>query len=250
MLFSLSNKQVLVTGATSGIGRATALICAKQGARVLCVGRNEDRMNSLIAELNKVSSLSHQPYLMDLNDINNIQDLVAELPKVDGVVFAAGINKWKPIPFIKKEEMYEVVDINLMAPVCLLKELCKQKKMNIGSSIVFVSSVAGVYTSSIGNGMYAASKAALQAYMKTAALELSPKKIRCNCVNPGRILTELVTKNLQMSDDEVLADIERYPLKRYGTPEDVANAIIFLLSDETAWITGTDIVIDGGLTLK
>lgn len=250
MLFSLSGKNILITGATSGIGRATAVMCAKQGARVLCIGRNEERMCSLLTELHSISSAEHSSYLLDLTNNQSLVDCVRELPPLDGLVLAAGINKWKPIPFIKLEEIHELININTIAAISLLKEICKKKKLKECSSVVFVSSIAGVYTTSMGNAMYAVSKGGLQAFMKTAALELSSKGIRCNSVNPGRIETDLIKNNTQLSDEEIRMDINRYPLKRYGTPLDVAYSIVFLLSDETSWITGTDIVVDGGLTLK
>ena len=249
-MFSLENKNILITGATAGIGYATAVVCAKLGATLICVGRNEDRMRTLSSELAKISSKKHIYSLCDISKENEILALVKSLDVLDGAVFCAGINNWKPIPFIKEDVLRQMFDINTMSPILLTKEFVKQKKLKDHSSLVFVSSVAGIYTSSIGNAMYATTKGALQSFMKTAALELSLKGIRCNSVNPGRVETDLILKNTQLSEEEILKDKNNYPLKRYGKPEEIANAIVFLLSDEATWITGSSIVIDGGLTLK
>lgn len=249
-MFSLEGKLILITGATSGIGYATALLSARLGATLLCVGRDASKMERLSIELKKYSNNKHYFFLYDLSNEENIVSLVQTIPNLCGVVLCAGINNWKPISFIRSDELKQMFDINTMSPILLTKELVKKKKLKENSSIVFVSSVAGIYTSSLGNAMYATTKGALQSFMKTAALELSVKGIRCNSVNPGRVETDLILKNTQLSEDEVLRDKNNYPLKRYGRPEEIANAIVFLLSDEASWITGSSIVIDGGLTLK
>lgn len=135
---------------------------------------------------------------------------------------------------------------NVFAPMLLLKAIVKAKKLAKASSIVFVASIGGVYSITNGSGIYGASKSALNAYMKYAALELSTKGIRCNAVNPGMVNTPLV----ESSQEEIEKDLQNYPLKRYGEPTDIAWAVIYLLSDAASWVTGTELKIDGGRTLK
>ncbi len=125
----------------------------------------------------------------------------------------------------------------------------EEKKLRNSSSVVFTASISGYNNVAPANGIYGTSKSALSTYMKYAALELAGKGIRCNAVQPGRINTPLISNRL-LSEEDVIKDIEQYPMKRYGKPEEVAFAIIYLLSDASAWVTGTNLVIDGGRSLK
>lgn len=147
-----------------------------------------------------------------------------------------------------RKKIDPIFEINYFAPVELLRMLLKKKKLANGASVVFVSSIGGIDSITIGNSIYGASKAAFNSAMRFCALELSPKKIRVNSVCPGMVNTKLI-KGGAVSEEQHQADMQKYPLKRYGEPEDIANGIIYLLSDAASWVTGHSLVIDGGYTL-
>ena len=243
--FSLKEKIILVTGASSGIGRATAIECSKMGAKLVITGRNEER---LIETLRLLDGEGHQYIVADLSNEKEIDQLVLKIPIVNGVVNSAGFNIVKLLPFIKASDLNEMIKLNLEAPILLTNQIVKNKKIKRDSSIVFVSSI-GKYIVAIGNCMYSATKGGLSAFMKNAALDLAGKKIRCNAVLPGMVETPLILEK-DIGEELLDKDRELYPLKRFGNPEDVAHAIIFLLSDASSWITGSEIVIDGGRSLK
>ena len=243
--FSLKEKIILVTGASSGIGRATAIECSKMGAKLVITGRKEER---LIETLRLLDGEGHQYIVADLSNEQEIDQLVLKIPIVNGVVNSAGFNIVKLLPFIKANDLNEMIKLNLEAPILSTNQIVKNKKIKRDSSIVFVSSI-GKYIVAIGNCMYSATKGGLSAFMKNAALDLAGKKIRCNAVLPGMVETPLILEK-DIGEELLNKDRELYPLKRFGEPEEVAHAIIFLLSDASSWITGSEIVIDGGRSLK
>jgi len=244
--FTLTDKTIFITGASSGIGRTTAIECSGLGARLIISGRNEDKLKETFSMLN---GEGHEFRLTDLSDAQNITGLIESIPQIDGLVSNAGMAKLSPIRFIKEEDLRQILDVNSIAPVLLTKQLVKSKKLKNPSSIVFTSSIAGMYSSTVGNSMYSASKAALNGFMKNAAVELAPKGIRCNTVNPGFIQTSMVDFSI-LEENEIEKLKNSYPLNRFGKPEDVAFAIIYLLSDASSWVTGTSLIIDGGFTAK
>lgn len=242
-LYSLKGKSVLVTGASSGIGRSVAIECSKMGANVCLVGRDKQR---LTGTFNELSRGKHKILLADLSSEKEISDLISHLEPLDGVVNCAGIIKRIPLKLISEGIYSELLRINLMAPALLTKSLYKSKLLNEEASIVMISSV-GTDIASLGNIMYMSSKGGLNSLMKGLALELAAKKIRVNSIEPAMIKTNLTTL---LSDDQLADDIKNYPLGRYGKPEEVAYTVIFLLSDATKWMTGSIIRMDGGLSLK
>ena len=244
--FSLQSKTILVTGASSGIGRAVAIECAKMGAVVFLNARNEARLRDTLSAL---EGQGHQYIVADLTKEQELNSLVEQLPALDGVVLNAGIAGLVPTQAISAAKLQEMQQINLNAPILLTRTLVKKRKLNNPSSIVFTSSAAGVFRTSVGNAIYATTKCGIDAFMRTAALELASRGIRCNSVNPAMVETELI-KNLPVSEEEREKNLARYPLHRYGKPEEVAYAIIYLLSDAAAWTTGTALKLDGGLTLS
>ena len=242
--YSLEGKTILVTGAAGGIGRATSVECAKLGAKLILTDINEEGLKDCLAVLD---GSEHTYFVADMTSQDVLDELVYNLPQLDGFVSNAGVTKPSPVKFIKKEDLERIMSINTFAPICLTQKLIKKKKINTGGSLVFTVSIGGVYTTAPVNAMYGASKGALQVFVRNVALELAPK-IRCNSVNPGMVNTGLV-KGGTYSDEDKQRDLETYPLKRYGEPRDVALAIAFLLSDASSWITGHSLIIDGGKTL-
>lgn len=246
--YSLEGKTILITGASSGIGRATAIECAKLGATVILTARNEERLKETLGVL-EGKERAHEYIIADVTSNECIEKLIEKVPLLDGFVCNAGLGKIVPVQFFSSEDLERVYRVNCFAPMLLTKLLVKKKKMKKPSSVVFTSSIAGNLNISPGNGMYGTSKSAVDVFAKYAALELSGKGIRCNTVSPGRINTILI-ENAAFSEKDRERDLEKYPLRRYGEPIEVAHTIIFLLSDAASWITGTSIVIDGGRSLK
>jgi len=246
--FSLEGKTIMVTGAGGGIGKATAVVCAKMGATMVLTDINETTLGEALNILKKESPLNHQMVVADLTKQDELDKLVNYVPALDGFVCNAGISKVLPIQFLNEEDMGRICSINAFAPMYLTQKLYKKKKINKGGSIVFTESISGVKMVSMGGVMYAVSKNALDAFMRNAALEFAARNIRVNSVNPSRVNTNIV-KNAVYSAEEVEKDIQTYPLKRYAEPEEIANAIIFLLSDAASYITGHALIIDGGKTL-
>ncbi len=244
--FSLENKTVLITGASSGIGRATAVECSKMGAKCIITGRNVYRLNETFHNL---EGEDHIQIIADLNNENDIENLVEQLPLLDGFVSNAGIVNTVPIGFYKESEIEGVFKTNTFSMMMLTKYLIKKKKLNKPSSIVYTASIGNVFSAGIDNGIYGASKCAIDGFMRTAALELAPKKIRCNSVNPSMVMTPIMTDNQRITKEQFEADMQKYPLKRYAEPKEIAWAIIYLLSDASAFVTGTALKIDGGVTL-
>jgi NAD(P)-dependent dehydrogenase (short-subunit alcohol dehydrogenase family) len=244
--FSLENKTILVTGASSGIGRATAVECSKMGARLIITGRNEERLQKTFEQL---EGDGHLQITADLNDKADLDNLIQFIPDLDGVVSNAGTGVIAPVKFIKEKDLYSVFSTNTFAPVLLMQMLIKAKKLNKNASIVFVTSISGVTFINPTNSVYGISKSATNSFAKFLAYELASKGIRCNNVNPGMIETPFI-KDERWSEEDVAKDTAQYLLKRYGRPEEVAWAIIYLLSDASCWVTGSDLIIDGGKTIS
>lgn len=243
--FSLENKTILITGASSGIGQETAIQCSKLGAQLIITARDENRLNDT---LSRVEGGPHKMLLADLTKEEDIARLVSSIELLEGLVLCAGRGFTTPFQFATREKYEDIFNINFYAPIELLRMLVKRKKMAKNSSIVFVSSVGGLCSFNVGNSVYGASKAAFNSVMKFCAKELAIRKIRVNSVNPGMVNTKLIQSGI-ISDEQHRKDLENYPLKRYGEPYDIACGIIYLLSDASSWVTGHSLIIDGGLTI-
>ncbi len=239
--FTLEGKTILVTGASSGIGRGIAIACSKMGATVIINGRNEQRLAETMTEMQGEENIS---LAADLSDSNSLTEMVSRLPKLDGIVHCAGIGQRVLCKQLQEADLDTMMDVNFKAPVMLQTEILKQKKINKGASIVFIASIASD-SPSIGNAIYSASKGAIISYANCLALELAPRKIRVNCILPAMIWTDLILKG-GITEEELKEDEKKYPLKRYGKPEDIANLSIYLLSNAAAWMTGSSIKITGG----
>lgn len=245
--FLLEGKTFLVTGASSGIGRASAIECSKFGATVVITGRNAQRLQETFEQLDVSYSQQHKKIIADLSVGEDVDNLVLETPQLDGIISNAGVNRVKPVTFVQKDDFAYVFENNLYSGALLVKGLLKKKRIKKDGSIVFTSSVSAFFNAP-GRALYASSKSALTAYMRSLAVELAGKGIRANAVHPGMVDTKFVNENL--TEEELKASISEYPLNRLGKPEEVAWAIIYLLSDAAKWVTGTSLVIDGGFMLK
>lgn len=245
--FSLQGKTVLVTGASSGIGATVAIECSKMGAIVIVTGRNEERLKQTYSQLDTTFDANHQMIVADLTDETSISSLVEQIDALDGLVNNAGVNRVKPVTFIKQDDLDYVFQSNTWTAVNLTRMLCKKKKLRKNSSIVFTSSVSAFFNAP-GRALYAGSKAAVTAFMRSFAVELADKGIRANAVHPGLVETRLMAENL--TEEELENNLKEYPLNRFGKTEDVAWAIIYLLSDASSWVTGTSMIVDGGFMLK
>lgn len=240
--FSLVGKTILVTGASSGIGQGIAIACSRMGATIVASGRNEERLKYT---LSKMYGVGHLIALANLLDAQQLNKMVLELPMLDGVVHCAGIGDRVLCKNMHEEDLDNMMNTNFKAPVMLQTEILRQKKILKTASVVFIASIASE-SPSIGNAAYSASKGAIISYAKCLSLELAPRKIRVNCIQPAMVWTDLIFKG-GLTEEELREDEKRYPLKRYGTPDDIANLAIYLLSDASSWMTGSCVKITGGV---
>lgn len=243
--YSLEGKKILVTGASSGIGRATAIECSRLKAQLIITARRQAELEETLQAL---EGEGHQMIVADLSDEEGRKGLIEALPQIDGFVSNAGIARPSLLQFAEESDINDIMAINVQAPILLTRSLIQKKKLARNASVVYTSSISGKYCSSIGSSLYSASKAAIDGFIKGIALELAPKKIRVNAVNPGVVKTAIFDASAY-SEGQLEEEIKRYPLKRYGEPEDVALAIVYLLSNASSWVTGSNLVIDGGYTL-
>lgn len=244
--FSLKDRTILVTGASSGIGRATAIQASRLGAKVILVARNRQRLDETLLEL---TDGSHSAFSIDLADQEQLHWLIDSLPTLDGAVLCAGKGLTLPVQFCDREHFDDIFNVNFFSTVELLRMLYKKKKVSKGASIVLLASMGGTRIFSGGNGIYGSSKAALDSFMKFAAKEFAARKVRVNSICPAMVDTPLIHRGT-VSEEQLAEDAARYPLKRYGQPTDIANAAVFLLSGASSWITGTSMIVDGGLSIS
>lgn len=248
--FSLKEKTIIVTGASSGIGRQCAIDCSKMGAKVILIARNQERLEETLASLD---NNDHQVYSYDLTQIDGIKELVNTIVssngKIDGLIHAAGIEITKPIKLLESSDYEMIYRTNNLSGFELMRQLSSIKNMNKGGSIIFISSITAIIGRS-GVAAYAASKGAMISATKSFALELAKRQIRVNCISPGTILTPMMQNYLNGLDDASRQKrIDGFPLG-LGETTDISNACIYLLSDASRWITGQNIIIDGGYTIK
>ena len=244
-LFSLENKTILVTGASSGIGRAIAEMLANQGATVILTARNEVRLQAVLASLPKGN---HRFFSTDLTSDEAVKDLVSQLPPLDGIILNAGMVKTVPVQFIKRDDLDYMFNLMLHSSILLVQQLLKNKKLQAEASVCFISSVASQKIT-IGNAIYSAAKGALNSFTKSLALELAPKKIRVNAILPGMVETGILDSGT-ISEEQLQIHLKNYPLGRFGQPEDIAGLTVYLMADVSRWMTGSLLTLDGGYTLK
>lgn len=242
-IFSLEGKTILVTGASSGIGKAVAIECSKMGANVFLSARNRERLEQTFSEM---APGNHSIITADMTRLEDVQKLAEEVTVLDGIALIAGINDKMIIKKMDDEYVSKMLSTNLSGPAMLVKSLLKGKKIAKQASIVFMSSVSAFYPS-VSNAMYAASKAAINQFAKVLALEVLPLKARVNCIQPAFVETEMIHKYSEETLNEIRSS---YPLGRFARPEEIAYAVIYYMSDASQMVTGTSLVIDGGYTLR
>lgn len=243
--FHLTNKTIFITGASSGIGRQVAISCSEMGAKVIITGRDEKRLDEAFS---KLKGQGHSKFVCDLMDEKQRNELVGNLPNVDGMVHSAGVVMPVPVKFIAEKHLRYVMGVNFEAAVFLVSGLLKNKKLNDAASLVFFSSISVNYPYA-GGATYSASKGAIEAYSKNLAIEIIQKKMRSNVIVPAMVKTPLYEETKEQSMYRSPEEYEsKYPLG-LGMPEDVANAAIYLLSDASRWVTGINLILDGGFSI-
>lgn len=242
--FELTGKRILVTGASSGIGRSVAVECSKMGADLILVGRNLNTLEETKSLL--TNNGQTEIYVADFSQDIDFSNLFINLNKIDGIVHCAGMIKKKPAKFIKQEDFDDSFKINYENPLLLTTYISKKGLLNNCGSIVFISSIA-VDIASIGNIVYMSTKGALKSASRGYALELASKGIRVNTIEPALVNTKLADV---LTEEDKSNYLKKFPLGRFGEPEEIAWASIYLLSDASKWVTGISLRMDGGVTLN
>lgn len=238
----LCDKRILVVGASSSLGEQIALSCIDEGATVIAT-KYKSSKEHLLSGSTCVSLQS-----LDVRNENAISDFVESLKALDGVVLTVGSPCLRNLKSERYDHIEEYLKVGFTGLATLISYLVKYKKLNSHSSIVILSSISGVVVGSKGGSLYSATKAALCGFMKSAALELAPQYIRVNCICAGIVNTPALHDTFS---SEMIANFSlSYPLGRLGTTKDIAQASVFLLSDNSDWITGTELIIDGGYCLQ
>lgn len=242
--FTLNNKKILVTGASSNIGKKIAVKCSEMGASLFISARNETRLQETLGEL---EGSEHVSLKCDLSDAASIVSMVEQLPVLNGIVLCAAQFDSTPVKNIKRDLVQSMFETNTFANFDLVQKLLKMKKIEKGGSIVFISSVASMRPYK-GNSLYSATKGAINSFSKVLATELGGKGIRVNCIHPGIVRRETGMREGTLSFEQQKQEMEKFPLGM-GETDDIAYATVFLLADESRWITGIDLIVDGGQSL-
>jgi len=241
--FDLSGKTILVTGASSGLGRQTAITASTYGARLVITGRNNEKLEETFARL---KGEGHRMITADLTVQSDIDMLADSVPVLNGIVHSTGISDLSPARFITAETIEKTFSISFNASVLLTAGLLAKKKPAKGDcSIVFISSISTRYPF-VGGAMYISAKAALEAYARVLALELAPKGIRVNCVAPAFVRTPMLDDTAANYSQEAVNMIEARQILGLGDPEDVANTIVYYLSPASKWVSATSLILGGG----
>lgn len=242
--FSLEGKTILVTGASSNIGRQIAVKCSEMGAKVIITARNEERLKETLV---KMTGEGHQMIQSDLADLEQIPVLVEKITELDGVIMCAAIFRTTPIRNNRRKYTEELFKINTFANIDLVQQILKNRKIKDGGSILFISSVAA-YRPYVGNALYSATKGAINSFCQVLAIEQGSRKIRANCVSPGIIQSDMEVKDWAVTEEELKKEEARFPLG-FGHTTDIAYAAVYMMSDASKWVTGTNMIVDGGQSI-
>lgn len=250
--YALANKTLLITGASSGIGRQCAILCSQMGATVIGLGRDKDRLSEtqgLLEEPDRHLFISID--LLDHETLEEaIKEAVAQKGRIHGMINSAGISTTLPLRMMKPDKIETFLQTNVAAAINLARVLTKPAHMaEEGGSLVFITSVMATVGES-GKSLYALTKGAVLAAAKSLAIELAPKNIRVNCVSPGVVVSPMSQKSFYSQGEETLNHIKSLHPLGLGTPEDVAAACVYLLSDAARWVTGSNLVVDGGYSAR
>jgi NAD(P)-dependent dehydrogenase (short-subunit alcohol dehydrogenase family) len=240
--YSLEGRTILVTGASSGIGRACAVMASQMGARLILTGRDEARLQETLIAL---EGTSHVARTLDLNDPIACSQWVQSVDSIDGLVYAAGISQMSPFRMMSERHIQTQMDINFKAPMLLTQQFLKAKKINPSASLVYISAVAD-RLAPVGSAIYSASKAALISAVRSLALEVARQRIRANCVTPGYVKTPMFDQLAGTASVEELVHLAPLGLIE---PEEIASSVVFLLSNGSRWVTRSNLVVDSGITI-
>lgn len=248
--FSLQGKTVVITGASSGLGRECAFQCSRMGAKIVALGRNEQRLNDLT---NSLEGEGHKMWTFDLTNLDDINNLVNDIHdnygKIDGFVHSAGVEKTAPSKLLSPSDYENLLRINTISAFEFIRQLCQVKYFNHGGSVILIASITALIARN-GLTAYSASKGALISGARTLALEYAKRRIRVNTISPGTIKTPLMEQYLStLSESDREKRLAGFPLG-IGNPSDIAHACVYLLSDASQWMTGQNLIIDGGYTIK
>lgn len=249
--FSLEGKTILVTGASSGIGQQVAITCSRMRARVVLIGRNEER---LAETRNQLEGEGHVTLSYDLTELDGLKDMVGsivnQIGAIDGLVNCAGISTVLPFKLMTPEKVEDFFKTNVYASIELTRQVLNIKNVNKqGCSVIFFASVMGVVGEN-AKSLYSLTKGALISGCRSLAIEYAPKKIRVNVVSPGIVETAINRNQPYLADPEKRKVTESMHPLGLGTTDDIANACVYLLSDASRWVTGQNLIVDGGYTIK
>lgn len=242
--FSLENKTILVTGASSGIGQSIAIECSKMGGRMMITARNKERLHETFSQLATSDGLE---IISDISTVEGVDAIVEQTPMLDGLVLNAGIIYTTPVKFINEESMMSVFNTNILSSIRMVQRLIKKKKLNRNASVVFISSIS-TFQVKKGNSLYTATKGAVNSFSKALAIEVAHLDIRVNCIQPGNIKTRVMDAGA-ITEEQRAEYMKKYILGE-GEPIDIAYPTIYLLSDAAKWVTGSIFTIDGGGSLQ
>jgi NAD(P)-dependent dehydrogenase (short-subunit alcohol dehydrogenase family) len=250
--FTLKDKLILVTGASSGIGRQCAITCSYMGATVILLGRDQKRLEETLGLMEIPEK--HLVIAVDLLEYDRVADKVREIVnqkgRIDGLINCAGISTTLPLNAVSPEKMEHFFGTNVIAAINLTRQTVKSVHFSEnGGSIIFISSVMGVVGEN-GKTLYSMTKGAINSAVKSMAVELSPRKIRVNSISPGVVETPMSKNAIYSRSEESLGKINALHPLGLGQPMDVANACVYILSDAARWITGTNLIVDGGYLAK
>ncbi len=246
--FGLTGKNIVVTGASSGIGRQCANSCSRAGANVILIARNIEKLEATIKELDQTGN--HKVYSVDITDYERVEEVVSDIKdnycEINGIINSAGISTTIPVKMVKPEKLNTFFNTNVTAGINLTSLLTRKTIFSeAGGSIIFLSSVMGV-VGDIGKTIYGVSKGALISGTKSMAIELGSRNIRVNCISPGVVETPMSQSSIYSRSEESREQIKNLHPLGIGSVHDIANSCIYLLSDAGKWVTGTNLVVDGG----